>query len=435
MSIYHFVGIKGSGMSALAQILYQMDYDVQGSDVEKYFFTQKALEENGIPILPFQRSNIKPGMIVIAGNAFPDTHEEIDEAIKLGIPVVRYHTFLGDFIKKFISVAVTGSHGKTSTTGLLSHVISGAKPTSFLIGDGTGKGEKDATYFVFEACEYRRHFLSYFPDYAIMTNIDFDHPDYFANIDDVYSAFQEMAMQVNKAIFACGDDEQLQKIQAQVPVVFFGFDEENDFQARNIERSTTGTTFDVFVRNTFYSTFHIPTFGDHNILNTLAVIALCHYENIDTDIIQEYLQTFPGVKRRFSEKVMGTQIIIDDYAHHPTEIKATINAARQKYPGKDIVCIFQPHTFTRTQTFLADFAQSLSTADAVYLCDIFGSARENHGKLSIVDLQEKIESSKILTENDTSPLLKHEDAVLIFMGAGDIQKFQKAYEEVLKATL
>lgn len=432
MTIYHFVGIKGSGMSALAQVLHDMDYQVQGSDYDKHFFTQVALENSGIKILPFNKENIQPGMTIIAGNAYPDTHEEIQEGMKLGLPIIRYHRFLGDFMQNFTSVAVTGAHGKTSTTGLLAHVMRGAKPTSFLIGDGTGKGDKDAQYFIFEACEYRRHFLSYFPDYAIMTNIDFDHPDYFANIEDVFSAFQEMSWQVKKGIFACGDDEQLQKIQAKVPVVFYGFGEENDFQARNIIKSTSGTTFDVFVRNTFYDTFSIPSFGDHNVLNSLGVIALCHYENIDSKVIQEQLETFEGVKRRFSEKKVADQIIIDDYAHHPTEIKATIDAAKQKYPDREIIAVFQPHTFTRTQAFLNEFAESLNKADKVYLCEIFGSAREIHGKLSITDLKEKIDDAEIITEDDTTLLKEHGNGVILFMGAGDIQKFQEAYEKQLQ---
>ncbi|MDF2903830.1 MAG: murC [Bacillus sp. (in: firmicutes)] len=418
-------------MSALAQVLHDTKFQVQGSDVEKRFFTQQALEQSGIKILPFQKENIQPGMTVIAGNAFPDTHEEIQEAMLLGLPIVRYHRFLGDFMQNFTSIAITGAHGKTSTTGLLAHVIEGAKPTSYLIGDGTGKGDRDAEYFVFEACEYRRHFLSYFPDYAIMTNIDFDHPDYFANIEDVFSAFQEMAWQVKKGIFACGDDRHLQKIQAKVPVLFYGFGDDNDFQARNIEKSTTGTTFEVYVRNTFYDTFTIPAFGDHNVLNTLAVIALCHYEGININIIKEQLKTFNGVKRRFSEKQIGSQIIIDDYAHHPTEIKATIDAANQKYPDREIIAVFQPHTFSRTQTFLEDFAKSLNLADKVYLCDIFGSARENHGKLSIEDLQAKIPGAVLLDEKDTTLLKQHENGVIIFMGAGDIQKYQVAYEKEL----
>ncbi|NMW10625.1 UDP-N-acetylmuramate--L-alanine ligase [Bacillus velezensis] len=431
MTVYHFVGIKGTGMSPLAQILHDTGYQVQGSDIEKQIFTQAALEKRNISIYPFSADNIKPGLTVIAGNAFPDSHPEIAKALAEGIPVIRYHKFLAEYMKKYTSVAVTGAHGKTSTTGLLAHVMQQAKPTSFLIGDGTGRGNESSEYFVFEACEYRRHFLSYQPDYAIMTNIDFDHPDYFANIDDVFDAFQNMALQVNKGIIACGDDEYLPKIHANVPVVYYGTGEENDFQARNIVKNTEGTTFDVFVRNTFYDTFYIPAYGHHNVLNSLAVIAICHYEEIDVNMIKLGLESFGGVKRRFNEKVIGSQVLIDDYAHHPTEIKVTIEAARQKYPEREIIAVFQPHTFTRTQSFLDEFAESLSAADRVYLCDIFGSARENVGKLTITDLQEKIDNSELIEENDTSVLKAHEGAVLIFMGAGDIQKYMRAYENVI----
>ena len=429
MTVYHFVGIKGTGMSALAQILHDMNYEVQGSDVDKRFFTQQALENKNIKILPFTKENIKSDQIVIAGNAFPDDHEEIKEALEQGLPVYRYHYFLGELIEKFISIAISGAHGKTSTTGLLAHVLKAAEPTSYLIGDGTGVGSENGKYFVFEACEYRRHFLKYHPDYAIMTNVDFDHPDYFSSIDDVFDAFQQMALQVKKGIIACGDDEQLQKIHANVPVLYYGFNQENDFQARNINKSPEGTSFDVFIRNTFYSSFSIPAYGDHNVLNALAVIALCHYENIPVEIIKNQLLTYQGVKRRFSEKHVGNQVIIDDYAHHPTEIKATIEAARQKYPDREITAVFQPHTFTRTQTFLNEFAESLMNADHVYLCDIFGSARENNGVLTINDLKDKIDNAELITEETTSVLKQHENGVLIFMGAGDIQKFQVAYEK------
>jgi UDP-N-acetylmuramate--alanine ligase len=429
MTVYHFVGIKGAGMSPLAQILHDMKFTVQGSDVAKYFFTQEALERKGIPVLTFDEQNIKEGQLIIAGNAFSDEHEELVRAKELGLPIYRYHHFLGEFIQRFTSIAVTGSHGKTSTTGLLAHVLDAAKPTSYLIGDGTGKGQEDSEYFVFEACEYRRHFLSYKPSYAIMTNIDFDHPDYFKDIDDVIDAFQKMALQVTKGIIACGDDTNLQQIQAKVPVVYYGFGEHNDFQAANVKTSKNGTTFDVSVRNTFYGSFTIPNFGNHNILNALSVIALCHYESIELEIIQKQLLTFPGVKRRFTEKAFGGQVLIDDYAHHPTEIKATIESVQQKYPDRDVIAIFQPHTFTRTKTFLDDFAESLSTANAVYLCDIFGSARENAGELSIDNLREKVANSEIITEDTIDKLRKHDTGVLLFMGAGDIQKYQEAYEK------
>src|SRR5699024_6995289 len=303
MTTYHFIGIKGTGMSALAQILFDSGEIVQGSDVDKRFFTQDALEQKGIPIYPFQKENIKENYTIIAGNAFPDDHIEIEEAKRLGLKFYRYHEFLGEWLKQYISIAVTGAHGKTSTTGLLAHVLNEAQPISYLIGDGTGQGHVDSEYFVFEACEYRRHFLHYEPDYAIMTNIDFDHPDYFSSIDDVFDAFQEMANRVKKGIIACGDDEQLQQIQAKVPVVYYGFGSTNDFQAQHVKETAQGTQFDVFVRNTYYDTFHIPMFGDHNILNALAVIAICHYEGINAEVIKN-LSTFQGVKRRFSEKIV-----------------------------------------------------------------------------------------------------------------------------------
>ena len=431
MTLFHFIGIKGSGMSSLAQILHDSSHKVQGSDVETYFFTEDALQERNISIYPFDENNIKVGMTVIAGNAFPDSHPEIEKAYELGIEVVRYHDFLGEYMQKFISIAVTGSHGKTSTTGLLAHVISGHAPSSYLIGDGTGKGLENAEYFTFEACEYKRHFLAYSPDYAIMTNIDFDHPDYFKDLDDVLDAFGEMALRVKKAIIACGDDSHLQEIQANVPVVYYGFDESNDFAAKNIVKNSEGCTFDVYVRSELYYTFTIPLTGDHAILNALGVIALCHYEGIPASVIQERLATFHGVKRRFTVMESKDSIIIDDYAHHPTEIKATLQSAKQKYPDKEIVAIFQPHTFTRTMALLDEFAESLETADHIYLCDIFSSAREKTGVISINELLQKLPIAKHLELENIEELEQHGNAVYLFMGAGDVQKYLNAYKELV----
>ncbi len=277
--LYHFVGIKGSGMSSLALVLHEQGLNVQGSDIEKYFFTQRDLEKANIKILPFNADNVKPGMTIIAGNAFPDTHEEIQRAKELGLEVVRYHDFIGDFIQNYTSIAVTGSHGKTSTTGLLSHMLTGIRPTSYLIGDGTGHGDPQAEFFAFEACEYRRHFLAYSPDYVIMTNIDFDHPDYYTSIDDVFTAFQSMAKQVKKAIFAYGDDAYLRKLEADVPIYYYGVSENDDIQARNIERTTTGSAFDVYHGEEFVGHFAVPAFGKHNILNALGVIAVAYFES------------------------------------------------------------------------------------------------------------------------------------------------------------
>lgn len=432
MTFYHFTGIKGSGMSSLAQILFDSGEQVQGSDVETYFFTEQPLRNRNITILPFDENNIQPGMTIIAGNAFPDNHPELLRAKELGLEIIRYHKFLGEYIKNYTSIAITGAHGKTSTTGLMSHVIGGFMPTSYLIGDGTGAGKEDASFFVMEACEYRRHFLAYQPDYAVMLNIDFDHPDYFSDVEDVFSAFEQLALQVKKAIIACGDDEHLQKIQANVPVVYYGFGENNDFSARNIEKTTEGTAFEVYVRNEFYNKFFIPLYGDHAVLNSLAVISLCHYEGIPAQVIQERLSTYAGVKRRFTETKIGNNVLVDDYAHHPTEIKATIQSARQKYPDQQIVAIFQPHTFSRTAAFLQQFADSLSKADAVFLCDIFGSAREKQGALSINDLGNLIEGSQIIQTENIEVLKQYNNAVFLFMGAGDVHKYQDAFEDLLK---
>ena len=206
------------------------------------------------------------------------------------------------------------------------------------------------------------------------------------------------------------------------------FDDQNDFQATNIKIDENGTTFDVHVRDDYYRSFQIPTFGKHNVLNALSVVALCHYENLSGDVVAAQLANFKGVKRRFTEKVVDGQVLIDDYAHHPTEIRATIESAHQKYPNREVVAIFQPHTFTRTKTFLNEFADVLKEADVVYLCDIFGSAREDVGQLSIDQLIDKIPNAHLISEQSIQQLNEHDSGVLLFMGAGDIQKYQEAYE-------
>lgn len=429
MTHYHFVGIKGAGMSSLAQIMHDLGHEVQGSDIEKYVFTEVALKNKGIKILPFSVDNIHEGMVVIQGNAFPDTHEEIVKAHELKLDVIRYHDFLGQVINQYTSVAVTGAHGKTSTTGLLSHVMNGDKKTSFLIGDGTGMGLPGSDYFAFEACEYRRHFLSYHPDYAIMTNIDYDHPDYFKDIDDVASAFQEMANNVKKAIIAWGDDEHLRNLKVDVPIYYYGLSKNDDVYADNIQITENGTQFDVYINGEYYDHFLTPQYGNHNVQNALAVITISYLEKMDVNNIKEALETFGGVKRRFNETFVSKQVLVDDYAHHPREISATIETARKKYPNKDVVAVFQPHTFSRTQAFLDEFADALSKADHVFLCEIFGSIRENTGKLTIQDLINRIDGSALIDENSIDVLEKFDNAVILFMGAGDIQKIQGAYEE------
>lgn len=429
---YFFVGIKGTGMSSLALILKDKGCKVAGSDIDKYTFTQRGLEQAGIEVLPFSAQNIKEGMTIVKGNAFGEDHEEIKRAKELGLKVQTYPETVEMLVTETTSIGVAGAHGKTSTSGLLAHVLSGVAPTSFLVGDGTGKGISASRFFVFEADEYRRHFVAYHPNYTIMTNIDFDHPDYFTGIDDVCDAFETLARNTKKGIFAYGEDKHLRKLKYDVPVHFYGTEADDEFRAENIKRTTKGSTFDVYHFDEFVGSYQIPMFGEHNVLNSLAVIAVAYFEKVDQDEIKRELLTFKGVKRRFSEKRVADMVIIDDYAHHPAEIKATLDAARQQYPDKKIIAVFQPHTFSRTIALMDEFAASLNLADKVFLTEIFSSIREKDGKVSAKDLGAKItKGGAILSMDNMSPLLDFHDDVVVFMGAGDITKYEHVYEELL----
>ena len=329
------------------------------------------------------------------------------------------------------SIGVSGTHGKTSTTGLLAHVLGEAAPTSYLIGDGEGKGVKDSRFFVYEADEYRRHFLAYHPDYQIMTNIDFDHPDYFKDQADYTSAFQTAADQTRKGLFVWGGNERLRKLHSDIPKYTYGFEDNDDFQAVNIKRTTKGSSFTVVNHGKNIGEFQIHLFGDHNILNTTAVIAVAYTEKIPVADIKKGLLTYHGAKRRFSEKDFGDINIIDDYAHHPTEMRATIQAARQKFPQKKLVVVFQPHTFSRTKKYAKDFEKILRDVDKAYVTPIYASAREASGDISSNDLVAKIPGSEVIDLDNIADLAQNKNSVIVFMGAGDIQKYEDALEEML----
>jgi len=429
MKNYYLIGIKGAGMSALAHVLYDMGNSVSGSDIKDMIFTQIELEAKGIVLHPFGASKIDANMHVIIGNAFGEDHVDVLYAKKIGARVIRYHDFLGELASNYISVAVSGTHGKTTTTGMLSHVLRLAEPTSYLIGDGTGKGVKNSKYFAFEACEYKRHFLAYYPDYLIITNIEHDHPDYFKDTKDVINAFDDAALQCKKRVIMFGDDQNVLKLKVANGLTY-GFMDHNDMMACNVIKDSTGTTFDVMINKKYYHTFKTPFFGDHMVLNSLSVIAVCYLEGMEPKATAKDLALFTGVKRRFSEQMLGDQVIIDDYAHHPTEIKVTLEAVRQKYPNRSIVAIFQPHTYSRTTTFLNEFEKTLNLADHVYLTEIFGSARESQSDININILLDRNEDFHLITMGSIGELKQYEKGVLVFMGAGDIEKYEQAYLHV-----
>ncbi len=429
---YYFVGIKGTGMASLARLLHDQGNNVCGSDIEKETFTQGPLEKAGIQIFNFDPANLKEGMIVVQGNAFGDDHPEIKRAHEMGLTVLSYPAAVEQQVEKFTSIGIAGAHGKTSTTGLLSHTLHEVAKTNYLIGDGVGHGEPDARFFVFEADEYRDHFLAYHPDYAIMTNIDFDHPDYFKDINDVRQSFEQFGSQVKKVVFAWGDDENLRQLKLNVPIYYYGTSDRDDFRAVNIKRTPAGSTYDAYFRDQKLGTFTIHLYGEHSVLNSLAVVAVAYMEHEDLGAIKEELAKFSGVKRRFSETDIADMKIIDDYAHHPSEIKATLDAARQKFPDKEIIAVFQPHTYSRLAAYLKDFGKVLSTADDVFVTPIFGSIREHSGKVSRQDLEDLVPGSHDIDMKSLGQLFDFHNAVVIFMGAGDIEKYEDAYKEMLK---
>ncbi len=431
---YYFVGIKGTGMSALAQILKELGYDVEGSDKPNHFFTQDALENAGIKIYDFNKDNIREDMIIVQGNSFKDDHEEIVRAKELNLKIYSYQDMVGKLTSMFKTVTVAGCHGKTTTTSMLAHVFDSIKGCNYLIGDGTGHASKENEYFMLEACEYKRHFLSYHPYYAVITNIELDHTDYYKDIEDVVSAYEEYARLAEKIVIAYGDDTYTHTLNVNVPIFYYGLNEDNDIIAKEIEYTEDGTSFDVYIEDNYYGHFDLPLYGKHMLLNALAVIGICYYERLEAKDVSKCLKTFEGAKRRFSETVVGENIIIDDYAHHPTEMKAVISSAKQKYPNKKIVSIFQPHTFTRTQSFYKEIAEELNKTDAAYVLPIH-PARENQEDYPDVTsdlIVDNLVNGHHINIEDAKELNKFDNAVFLFMSPNDISKLENDLTDLKK---
>ena len=432
--MYHFIGIKGTGMSALAQIMKNLGYDVQGSDVETHFFTEEGLINAGIKILPFDENNIHEGMKIVKGATFQEDHPEVKKARELGLHIYSYSDMVGSLTRKFKAICIAGCHGKTTTTSMMAHVLNSIKGANYLIGDGTGYSGKENELFILESCEYRRHFLAYTPYYAIITNIDFDHVDYFKDINDVVEAYQEFANKAEKMVIACGDDPYTHYLEVNKPIFYYGIDDDNDIIAKNIEYKKDGTSFEVFVEDNYYGFFDLPIYGKHMLLDTLAVIAVCYYERLEAKEVSKLLKTFKGAKRRFSETVVGDDVVIDDYAHHPNEVKATIKSVKQKYPDKKIITIFQPHTFSRTKEFADSLASAMNLADYSYVLEIH-PAREKQedfeGVTSDMIIQ-KLNHGESITMKDSNTLAQYKNSVLLFMSPNDILSLENETIEKIK---
>ncbi len=428
--MYHFIGIKGSGMSSLAQIMDSLGMEVQGSDVSKHFFTEEGLIERGIKIYEFNPENIKEGLIVVQGNAYNETNnEEVKRAKELNLKILSYQDMVGEISKMFNTICIAGCHGKTTTTAMLSHVLNNITGCNYLIGDGTGYANKNNKYFALESCEYKRHFLSYKPSYSIITNIELDHVDYYKDIYDVVDAYQSFINNTSKCAIVCGDDENTRKLKFDKKIIYYGLSEENNVVAKNINYSEDGTSFDVYIDNTYINNFHLKLYGKHMLLNSLAVITLCYLEGLDLDKVKEHLITFKGAKRRFTEIKVKDNIIVDDYAHHPTEVLATINSARQKYPNKNIVAVFEPHTFTRTIKFHKELIEVLKKCDQVYIMDIYGARekQEDYPNVTYKIIADEIEGAQTINRDEAFKLKDLNNSVIIFMSPNDLSKLENDY--------
>ena len=431
--MYHFIGIKGSGMSSLAQIMHNLGYPVQGSDVANHYFTEIGLKEKGITFFTYNKDNITSDLEIIVGNSIKEDHEELIKAKELNLTIHSYQEMVGNLTKETPTIGVSGCHGKTTTTAMLAHVLGNSVGCNYLIGDGTGEANKNNKLFALESCEYQRHFLSYFPKYVIITNIELDHVDYFKDINDVIDAYTEFANK-GEVVIAWGDDPYTRCLMLNSKPLFYGISDNNDVVAKNIEYNNLGSSFDVYINNEYYNHFNVPFCGEHIVLNSLAVITICYLEKIDSDKTSKLLSTFIGAKRRFTETFVNNCVIIDDYAHHPTEINATINSARQKYPDKQLVAVFQPHTFTRTKEFINEYVEVLAKADKSFVLDLHPSRekQEDYPDVTSYNIIDKLDTCDNIKMDEAEKLLPYKDSVILFMGANDLGKIENDFENLIK---
>ena len=368
---YYCIGIKGTGMSTLAQILHDLGNEVSGyDDARAHKFTEVGLEERNIPIYYDGNHSIDPDTIVTYSVAFNDEHPEIQRVKNLGLKIVKYNEVMGEVINMFKSIAVSGTHGKTTTASLVRKILESAGGCNYFIGAGDGYATAANDYFVVESDEFNRHFTAYHPMYSIITNIEAEHLECYKDIDDIRGAFEIFANQTSKLVVANGDNSEVKKINYNTKVLFYGYGFHNDVIIKNLKLLEEGSRFDIYIKEELYGSFEVPLYGKHMVSNVCAAIIICRELGISKEIIHEALLTFKNAKRRFAiEKVKNT-IIVDDYAHHPTEIKATLEAARQRFPDKRLIVIFRPNTYSRTKDFKNEFIEALNIADKAYLTDI-----------------------------------------------------------------
>lgn len=439
----HFIGIGGVSMSGLAEILMDRGFTVSGSDSHKSAVTEKLAAEGAKVDYPQKADNINDSIDVVVYTAaiHPD-NPEFRAAQDAGIPMLTRAQLLGEIMRNYReAINVSGTHGKTTTTSMITEILLGAHrdPTVSVggnlkdIGGNVRVGGKEL--FVVEACEYTNSFLSFFPTIEVILNVEADHLDFFKDLDDIRHSFRRFAEKLpeNGLLVINRDIPHYEYFikDLKAKVITFGHDKNAEYTANFISYDRMARpTYTLFHNGEEVDTIHLGVTGEHNIYNSLAAIAVAQYLDVDLETIKTALNHFTGTDRRFQKKgtVKGFTII-DDYAHHPQEIAATIEAAK-KYPHRKMWVAFQPHTYSRTAALLDDFAGALAQADEIVLADIYAAREKNTIGISSDDLR------KHMLEQNTNvyyiPEFKDIEAfllermkpgdVLITMGAGDIYK-------------
>ncbi|OGD23760.1 hypothetical protein A2Z10_01865 [Candidatus Azambacteria bacterium RBG_16_47_10] len=425
----HMIGVKGVGMTALAEVLLANGFSVTGSDVHDEFMTDAVLARLGIAVSEFGEEHVHGADAIVRSNAYTEENEEVKEAVERNIPLFSYPEVVAELFNAHRGIAVAGSHGKTTTTAMLAHILKAAEKNVTAIvgsrvidwGSGAVAGDlsKDDALFVLEADEYKEAFLHYQPHGAIITNIDYDHPDYFANPEDYRKAFE--------------------KFVALIPATGFLIMGDNDETLAEVARNAACKV--VVVREEDREEFSLHSPGAHYQFDANLAYRAALECGVAPAVARAALESFHGTARRL--EYIGERngaIIIDDYAHHPSELKATLAGIAEKYKGKHICAVFQPHTFSRTRALFDDFAGAFTDAESVVLMHVYASAREKkEGNKNMVDMavmadkvNEIAGKKKAVYIEDRNDVIDHVRAlaktntVIVTFGAGDIWQIARA---------
>lgn len=448
----HFVGIGGAGMSGIAEVLHENGFVVTGSDSGDGPAIE-YLKDLGLVIYSkHEAKNVEGADLLVYSSAVTMDNPEIVEAKARRIPVIRRAEMLGELMRLKYTLAVSGTHGKTTTTSMLGAIweAAGEDPTVIVGGvvKGKGSGAKvgRGRYLIAESDEFDRSFLSMMPSSAIITNIDREHLDTYGTLDAVKDAFVAFANKVPfyGQVVVCIDNPNIQSVLSRFtkPVVTYGFSRQAMYRADNLQVHGGVSRFDVFRNGEKLGNFSLRIPGKHNVLNATATVALSHEENIPVDVVRKALSEFTGVKRRFELVGEANEVLVyDDYAHHPTEAFATLQGARDSFPDRRIVVVFQPHLYTRTRDQYEAFAEVFANCDELLVCEIY-KAREQpipgiSGKLiSDSAISRGHQNARFVgSKEDAVEILKKDTKpgdLVLFMGAGDIWKAERPFLEALK---